>query len=81
MEHACAIAKTPRETRRAMERIGKKRGANPADWFATPFPVTLSELEFQVYLGNRWWKAEPQAMVEVWSSAREPHPLAALESG
>ena len=49
---ACSAAGTPRETRRQMERVGKKKGADSAHWFATAVSIPLNELHFQVWVGR-----------------------------
>ena len=65
-KQACAAANTPKESRRAMEKVGKKQGSNPDHWFATVSGVSLSELHFQVWL-NGWKDAtSPQDMAAVW---------------
>jgi hypothetical protein len=59
---ACAAAGTPRESRRVLEKVGKKAGAGPAHWFATAATIPLAELNFQVWLDG--WKdaTSPQDM-------------------
>ena len=54
---ACNFAGTPRESRRSLERVGKKSGADPAHWFAVASEISLSELHFQVWEGG-WRDAE-----------------------
>lgn len=64
---ACAAAGTPRETRRSLEKVGKKKGADPANWFATLRQVALSELHFQVWAGGWFDATSPQDMADVWT--------------
>jgi hypothetical protein len=66
---ACAYAGTPRETRRALERAGKKKGADPAHWFATAVTIPLAELKLHIFLDGRWLPAEcSKAMADVWTN-------------
>ena len=68
---ACHAAKTSRENRRQMERLGRKLGAKPAHWFATVSDINLSELRFQVWLPEYFWQpAKPVEMAEVWKEHR-----------
>lgn len=53
---ACDVAGTPRATRRALERAGRKQGADPAQWFATTSAVRLDELRLQAW-GADWQDA------------------------
>ena len=67
---ACTKAETPRADRRSMEAVGKKKGANPAHWFATAVRVPLGELRFQVYLNKQWMDAEcSKEMADAWKNA------------
>ena len=67
---ACTKAGTPRADRRGMEAMGKKKGANPAHWFATAVNVPLDELRFQIYLKKQWMDAEcSKEMADVWAKA------------
>ena len=62
---ACKTAGTPREKRRALERAGIKRGANPDHWFATAVPIPLSDVRLQVF-GGSWNDADPLEMADAW---------------
>lgn len=78
---ACAAAGTPRETRRALEKVGKKEGADPEQWFATLATVLLDELDFQIWT-NGWHPAtSPQDMATVWTETREPGKLRVVAGG
>jgi hypothetical protein len=68
-KRACAVAITPREMRRAMERAGRKKGADPKHWFACSISIALAELTFQVFVGE-WGKADPDEMANVWTTTR-----------
>ena len=60
---ACHAGRTPRESRRGMERLGRKLGANPDDWFASVIDVPLADLCFQMWLSQHGWKsANPQEL-------------------
>ena len=63
---ACAFAGTPRDSRRALERVGKKKGADPAHWFATAATIPLAELHFQVWADGWRDATSPQDMAAVW---------------
>ena len=63
---ACTFAGTPGESRRALERVGKKAGADPAHWFATAATIPLAELHFQVWLDGWRDTTGPQDMATVW---------------
>jgi hypothetical protein len=64
---ACTTAGTRRDTRRTLEKIGKKKGGDPSQWFATASAIPLSELHFQVWLNNAWNDAtSPRDMAKVW---------------
>ena len=63
---ACAFAGTTRDSRRALERVGKKKGADPAHWFATAAPIPLTELYFQVWADGWRDSTSPQDMAAVW---------------
>jgi len=78
-KEACGVAGMPRESRRTLEKVGKKWGANPAHWFATPASVSLSELVFQVWVGSWEDATSPQDMVTAWEEMRKRH--AANDSG
>jgi hypothetical protein len=68
---ACAAAGTLRDKRRGLVRVGIKKGANPAHWFATAATIPLAELDFQVFLDGRWQDAEsPKDMAAVWVERR-----------
>ena len=66
----CALAGTSRKVRRNLELAGKKRGANPQQWFATAQPVSLTELELEVFVEDAWGPADPAEMAEVWTRLR-----------
>lgn len=70
-KEACVIAGTKREMRRALEMAGKRQGANPAHWYATPAAVPLSELVFQVWDGKWQDATSPQDMATVWEDAQQ----------
>lgn len=63
---ACSFAGTPRETRRELERVGKKQGADSRQWFATPVQIPLSELHFQVWMEGWADTKGPSDMADVW---------------
>lgn len=63
---ACAFAGTPRETRRTLERVGEKKRADPAHWFATAATIPLAELHFQVWVDGWRDATSPQDMAAVW---------------
>jgi len=71
---ACTHAGITRETRRELERVGKKRGGDPKHWFAIPYEVPLSAFTFEVFGDNAWHFADPAEMAEVWKDhlADEP---------
>jgi len=70
-KRACVVAGTPRETRRAMERVGRKKGANPLHWFACAVAIALPELTFQVLLEGAWRDTTGAAdMAKVWTDTR-----------
>jgi hypothetical protein len=63
---ACRAAKTPRDYRRRMEKVGGKLGSKPDDWFATVVDVPLADLLFQVWLYQLSWQpANPVEMAAV----------------
>jgi hypothetical protein len=52
---ACKVAGMSRDTRRALERAGRKEGANPAHWFAIDRPVPVAELlELEIFERGAW---------------------------
>lgn len=51
---ACTAGGISREDRRAMERVGRSRAADPSHWVATIDAVQLSELRYQVWGGVEW---------------------------
>lgn len=51
---ACSYAGTPRKMREALERAGRKQGANPAHWFAVGDPVPIEDTVVQIWDGSRW---------------------------
>ncbi len=62
---ACTAAGTPRDVRRALEKVGEKMGGSSAHWFATIATVPINELSFQVWI-NGWFDAtSPQDMAIV----------------
>jgi len=67
---ACTAASTPLETRQVLEKVGKKKGGNPAHWFGTDATIPLTELHFQVW--NEGWHdaTSPQDMAEAWTKVR-----------
>jgi hypothetical protein len=69
---ACTVAGTPRGIRRTLQKVGKKRGGNPAHWFATPETIPLAELDFQVWGWSEGWcnTTGPKDMAEVWVKTR-----------
>ena len=69
-KRACVVAGTPREKRRSLERVGRKRGADPRHWFACAVAVPLPDLTFQVFVGE-WGAADPGEMAKVWTTTRE----------
>jgi hypothetical protein len=66
---ACNYAGTPRETRRGLERVGKKAGADTAHWFATAAIIPLTELHFQVWADGWRDATSPQDMAAVWAES------------
>lgn len=73
---ACTVARTPREQRKALEKSGKKMGGNPQHWTATIADVSLSELVFQVWVGQWGQATSIEGMVDAWESAHGPSPEA-----
>lgn len=71
---ACTAAGTPRDQRRALERSGRKRGADHAHWFAVAGPVVLGDLAFHVFAEKAWHAADPGEMAEVWTRVRGKGP-------
>lgn len=67
---ACTVAGTPRATRRILENVGKKKGADPAHWFATTAIIPLTELHFQVWHEGWHDATSPQDMAAVWTETR-----------
>lgn len=65
---ACGIAAIGRDERRALERAGRKCGAEPKEWFATSAPVGLNELQFMVLLRGAWYPAVASEMIDVWEN-------------
>ena len=65
---SCAMAGTPRETRRTLEKVGKRRGGNPSHWFAVSSEIRLNELHFQVWIDGQWHPAhgEIEEYAEAW---------------
>lgn len=64
-KNACTFDGTGRDMRRSMEVVGRRLGADPADWFASAVSISLSELSFEVLLDS-WRPAIPAEMVTVW---------------
>lgn len=64
---ACTQAGMTRETRRELERAGKKRGGDPNHWFAIPHEVPLSDFTLEVFGNNAWHFADPHEMARVWN--------------
>lgn len=71
---ACAVAGTLRDERRTMERVGKRKGGNPEQWFATSTNISLSELHFQLWTDAWCDTTGPQDMAEVWIDVRGQTP-------
>lgn len=67
---ACTAAGTPRESRRELERVGKRIGASPSDWFATSAQIPLEELRLQVWVGKWQDASSPMEMAQVWAESR-----------
>ena len=69
---SCAVAGTPRETRRTLEKVGKRQGGNPGHWFAVSSEIRLNELRFQVWLADQWCSAEGEIKeyAEVWRNRK-----------
>jgi len=67
---ACTVAGTGRDERRAMERAGKKRGADPSQWFAIAESVPLDQLLLEVFVDNAWHPADPGEMAQIWTERR-----------
>ena len=65
---ACAYAGTPRETHRTLEKVGRKEGGDPAQWFATSAFILLDELHFQLWHEGWHDTTSPQDMAEVWEA-------------
>lgn len=55
---ACALAGTPDEVRARLEHVGRMKGANPAQWFASADAVPLADLRFERYLNGRWTESQ-----------------------
>lgn len=61
---------SPKE-RRALEAVGRQRGANPEHWCASASDVSLDELYFQVWFENEWCDTTgPADMAAKWTQAR-----------
>ena len=69
-KNACAAAGTPSESRRMLEKVGKKMGADPAQWFATTTSVPLTDLHFQIWIGQWCDATSPKDMADSWINAQ-----------
>jgi hypothetical protein len=65
-KRACAVAGTPREQRRAMARVGRKKQADPAQWFGCSVPIPLSDLTLEVFIG-KWRRTDPAEVANDWA--------------
>ena len=63
---ACTTAGTPRGTRRALEKVGKKQGGNPEQWYATTSNIALDELVLQVWVNGWHPVTSPRDAAEAW---------------
>jgi hypothetical protein len=63
---ACAVAGTTREQRQALERTGRKSGADPLHWYGVESPVPLSDLQCHVLVEGKWKSADVAEMAKVW---------------
>ena len=71
---SCVVASIGRDERRALERSGKKRGADPAHWFAVVDPLPVSELILEVFGDEAWHFADAEEMAQVWKTQRGQQP-------
>ena len=43
-----------------MAEIGKSKGANPTEWYATFSPMSINNLDIEVYEGGEWFKLKKE---------------------
>ena len=43
-----------------MAEIGKSKGANPSEWYATFSPMSVNNLDIEVYEGGQWFKLKKE---------------------
>ena len=43
-----------------MAEIGKSKGANPTEWYATFSPLSINNLDIEVYEGGEWFKLKKE---------------------
>jgi len=58
---------TSKAAQRALEEAGRKRNANPSDWFASLASIPLRELHFQVWVGAWRDATSPADMARAWT--------------
>jgi hypothetical protein len=70
-ETACRFAGTSSLMRRALEKVGKKLGAAPEQWFAISANLSIAGLPFQVLSPElEWCDACPKQMAQAWIDVR-----------
>jgi hypothetical protein len=62
---ACVWAGIPKSEREAMERAGRRMGADPSHWLGCASSVDVPELRFQVLL-DEWTDASADARAAEW---------------